>query len=42
VIDRQNHHLFQPLLYQVTTAGLSAIDITQPVRGVFGARPSYG
>jgi NADH:ubiquinone reductase (H+-translocating) len=42
VIDRRNHHVFQPLLYQVATAGLSAIDIAQPVRGVFGARPSYG
>jgi NADH:ubiquinone reductase (H+-translocating) len=41
VIDRQNHHLFQPLLYQVATAGLSAIDIAQPVRGVFGARPNF-
>jgi NADH dehydrogenase len=34
VIDRQNHHLFQPLLYQVATAGLSAIDIAQPVRAI--------
>lgn len=41
VLDRQNHHLFQPLLYQVATAGLSAIDIAQPVRGVFGARPNF-
>ncbi len=40
VIDRQNHHLFQPLLYQVATAGLSAVDIAQPVRAVFGARPN--
>jgi NADH:ubiquinone reductase (H+-translocating) len=32
IIDRQNHHLFQPLLYQVATAGLSAPDIAQPVR----------
>lgn len=40
VIDRQNHHLFQPLLYQVATAGLSAIDIAQPIRAVFGARPN--
>jgi NADH:ubiquinone reductase (H+-translocating) len=40
IIDRQNHHLFQPLLYQVATAGLSAVDIAQPVRGVFGARPN--
>lgn len=41
VIDRQNHHLFQPLLYQVATAGLAATDIAQPVRGLFGARPNF-
>src|SRR5436190_12574116 len=40
VIDRQNHHLFQPLLYQVATAGLSAVDIAQPVRALFGSRPN--
>lgn len=40
IIDRQNHHLFQPLLYQVATAGLSAIDIAQPIRAVFGPRPN--
>lgn len=34
VVDRQNHHLFQPLLYQVATAGLSAPEIAQPVRGI--------
>lgn len=34
VIDRQNHHLFQPLLYQVATAGLSPADIAQPIRGI--------
>ena len=32
VIDRENHHLFQPLLYQVATAGLSPADIAWPVR----------
>ncbi|MES2696509.1 MAG: NAD(P)/FAD-dependent oxidoreductase [Verrucomicrobiota bacterium] len=41
VIDRQNHHLFQPLLYQVATAGLSAVDIAQPVRGIFSDRPNF-
>lgn len=41
IIDRQNHHLFQPLLYQVATAGLSAVDIAQPVRAVFGSRPNF-
>ncbi|HKV86022.1 MAG TPA: FAD-dependent oxidoreductase, partial [Ktedonobacterales bacterium] len=34
VIDRNNHHLFQPLLYQVATAGLSPADISAPIRGV--------
>ncbi len=32
LVDRQNHHLFQPLLYQVATAALSSPDITAPVR----------
>ncbi len=32
LVDRQNHHLFQPLLYQVATAGLSPADIAWPVR----------
>jgi len=35
LIDRQNHHLFQPLLYQVATAGLSPADIAWPVRQLF-------
>lgn len=34
VIDRTNHHLFQPLLYQVATAGLSPADIAAPIRHV--------
>jgi NADH dehydrogenase len=34
VIDRSNHHLFQPLLYQVATAGLGATDIAAPIRSV--------
>lgn len=34
LVDRQNHHLFQPLLYQVATAGLSAPDIAQPLRHI--------
>lgn len=34
VIDRRNYHLFQPLLYQVATAGLSPADIAWPVRGI--------
>jgi NADH dehydrogenase len=34
LIDRRNHHLFQPLLYQVATAALSPADIAQPIRRV--------
>ncbi|HLY40435.1 MAG TPA: NAD(P)/FAD-dependent oxidoreductase [Terracidiphilus sp.] len=34
VIDRRNHHLFQPLLYQVALAVLSPADIAQPIRGI--------
>ncbi|MGI8605485.1 MAG: NAD(P)/FAD-dependent oxidoreductase [Verrucomicrobiales bacterium] len=34
LVDRQNHHLFQPLLYQVATAALSAPDIAQPLRSI--------
>ena len=40
VIDRQNHHLFQPLLYQVATAGLSAADIAAPIRSILRDLPS--
>src|SRR5260370_33358273 len=32
VLDRQNHHCFQPLLYQVATAALSPAEIALPVR----------
>ncbi len=34
VVDRNNYHLFQPLLYQVATAGLSPTDIAHPVRDI--------
>ncbi|MBV9488221.1 MAG: NAD(P)/FAD-dependent oxidoreductase [Verrucomicrobia bacterium] len=34
LIDRTNHHLFQPLLYQVATAMLSPADIAQPIRAI--------
>jgi NADH dehydrogenase len=34
LVDRHNHHLFQPLLYQVATAGLSAPDIAAPLRHI--------
>ena len=39
LIDRTNHHLFQPLLYQVATCGLSAPEIAQPVRSILSNRP---
>lgn len=34
VIDRRNHHLFQPMLYQVATAALAASDIASPIRSI--------
>jgi NADH dehydrogenase len=34
VVDRQNHHLFQPLLYQVATASLSGPDVATPIRRI--------
>ncbi|MBS2002748.1 MAG: NAD(P)/FAD-dependent oxidoreductase [Cyanobacteria bacterium SZAS LIN-5] len=34
VVDRKNHHTFQPLLYQVATATLSPADIAQPIRAI--------
>ena len=40
LIDRQNHHLFQPLLYQVATAGLSAPEIAQPIRSIVSDQPN--
>jgi NADH dehydrogenase len=36
VIDRKNHHLFQPLLYQVATAGLAPTQIANPIRSILG------
>jgi NADH dehydrogenase len=38
LIDRQNHHLFQPLLYQAATAALDLSDIAVPIRSVFTRR----
>ena len=35
LVDRNNFHTFQPLLYQVATSGLNAADVAHPVRGVF-------
>jgi NADH dehydrogenase len=40
VVDRTNHHLFQPLLYQVAAAGLAAPDIAQPIRSILSNRPN--
>ena len=40
LIDRQNHHLFQPLLYQVATGALAAPDIAQPLRSILARRPN--
>jgi len=40
LIDRCNHHLFQPLLYQVATAALSATDIAEPIRKILWRLPS--
>ena len=34
LLDRRNHHLFQPLLYQVAMAGLSPADIAMPIRSI--------
>jgi len=38
LVDRQNYHLFQPLLYQVATAGLAPSDIAWPIRGILSAQ----
>src|SRR6059036_1936600 len=40
IVDRTNHYLFQPLLYQVATAGLSAPEIAQPIRSILSNRPN--
>jgi len=34
VVDRRNHHLFQPLVYQVATAALDPSDVAAPIRGI--------
>ena len=38
LIDRRNHHLFQPLLYQVAMAGLSPAEIAYPIRTIFSGK----
>jgi NADH dehydrogenase len=40
VIDRRNYHLFQPLLYQVATAGLSPAQIASPIRAILRGAPN--
>jgi NADH:quinone reductase (non-electrogenic) len=40
VVDRKNHHTFQPLLYQVATAGLSPGEIAAPIRWILRAHPN--
>jgi NADH dehydrogenase len=35
VVDKSNHHVFQPLLYQVASAALSPADIAAPIRRIF-------
>lgn len=40
LIDRRNHHLFQPLLYQVATASLSPADIATPIRSLLRDQPN--
>ena len=40
LVDRRNHHLFQPLLYQVATAGLSPAEIAAPIRSLLRRFPN--
>src|ERR1700723_2016892 len=40
LIDRRNHHLFQPLLYQVATGTLSPANIASPLRALFKRQPN--
>jgi NADH:ubiquinone reductase (H+-translocating) len=42
LIDRQNHHLFQPLLYQVAMAGLSPSEIAAPIRSIVRKQKNIG
>src|SRR5215218_7879176 len=39
LVDRRNHHLFQPLLYQVATAALGPAEIAWPIRYLLRGRP---
>src|SRR5216684_8999711 len=40
IVDRRNHHVFQPLLYQVATAALNPSDIAYPIRAVVAHQPN--
>lgn len=40
IVDKRNHHLFQPLLYQVATAALSPGDVAVPIRSIFSSKDS--
>ena len=40
IIDQRNYHTFQPLLYEVATAGLDPADVGYPVRAIFGRTPN--
>ena len=41
LIDKRNYHLFQPLLYQVATAGISPHEIAYPVRAIFQRHKNF-
>ena len=41
IIDKHNYHLFQPLLYQIATAGLSPADIATPIRNIFRSQENF-
>ena len=41
LVDKNNHHTFQPLLYQVATCGLSAVSITAPFRRIFKGQENF-
>ncbi|MBK6780718.1 MAG: NAD(P)/FAD-dependent oxidoreductase [Gemmatimonadetes bacterium] len=40
VVDRENHHLFQPMLYQVATAALASSNIASPIRSILSRQPN--
>src|SRR5882757_2415874 len=40
IVDRRNHHVFQPLLYQVATAALNPSDIAYPIRAIVAHQPN--